>query len=53
VRDHVNEDREFTVDAMTNPAGSQPGGGGRPLAGPQASMATGTTFTLDGGWTAK
>ena len=23
------------------------------LAGPQASMATGTTFTLDGGWTAK
>jgi NAD(P)-dependent dehydrogenase (short-subunit alcohol dehydrogenase family) len=23
------------------------------LAGPQASMATGATFTLDGGWTAK
>jgi hypothetical protein len=25
----------------------------RALAGPQASMATGATFTLDGGWTAK
>ncbi len=23
------------------------------LAGPEASMATGSTFTLDGGWTAK
>ncbi len=23
------------------------------LAGPQAGMATGTTFTLDGGWTAR
>jgi 3-hydroxybutyrate dehydrogenase len=37
VRDHVNdEDREFTVDSMTNPAGSQAGGGGRPLAGRRA-----------------
>jgi 3-hydroxybutyrate dehydrogenase len=37
VRDHVNdEDREFTVDSMTNPAGSQAAGGGRPLAGRRA-----------------